>query len=134
MTSVSTETELDPNNTCEVNIQCNIEHIQCNIEQPKIDGDENLLTKSDEETSGESEYSIFDQSEAEYSSNNGSASVSSPSKAAFIVHWPSLTVVLNKCLTCCLPVSITNIALKVLNCLYNQYVQTSTRLFGDLNH
>ena len=48
MTSVSIETELDPNNTCEVNIQCNIEHIQCNIEQPKTDGDENLETKSDE--------------------------------------------------------------------------------------
>ena len=41
MKSVSTQTELDPTNTCEVSIQCNIEHIQCNIEQPKIDDDEN---------------------------------------------------------------------------------------------
>ena len=53
----------------------NIEHIQCNIEQSKIDGDENLDTKSDEETSEESEYSISGQSEAEYLSNNESRSV-----------------------------------------------------------
>ena len=32
MTSISTQTELDPSNACEASIQCNIEHIQCNIE------------------------------------------------------------------------------------------------------
>ena len=48
MTSVFTQTELDPANTCKVSIQCNIEHIHCNIEQPKIGGDENLVTENDE--------------------------------------------------------------------------------------
>ena len=62
--------------------------------------------------SEESEYSISDHIIAEYSSNNESTSVSSQSKAAFIVYWSSLTVLLNKCLTCCLPVSFTNITLK----------------------
>ena len=38
-------------------------------------------------TSEESEYSIFDQNEAEYSSNNESIGGSSQSKAAFIVYW-----------------------------------------------
>lgn len=87
MTSASTQMEFDPTNTCEVSIQCNIEHIQCNIEQRKTHGDENLETESDEKTSEESEYSISDQTEAEYSSNNESTSVSSPSKATFIVYW-----------------------------------------------
>ena len=87
MTSASTQMEFDPTNTCEVSIQCNIEHIQCNIEQRKTHGDENLETESDEKTSEESEYSISDQTEAEYSSSNESTSVSSPSKATFIVYW-----------------------------------------------
>ena len=112
MTSASTQTKLDLTNTCEVSIQCNIKHIQCNIEQPKIDGDENLETDSDEETSEESEYSRYDQSEAENSSHNESTSVSSPSKVAFIVYWSSLTVLLNKCLSGFLPASVTNITLK----------------------
>ena len=60
MTSVSTQTELNLTNTCEVSIQCNIVHIQCNIEQPKIDDNENLETESDKETSDESEYSVSD--------------------------------------------------------------------------
>ena len=47
--------------------------------------------------------------QAEYSSNHESTSVSCPSKAAFIVYWSSLAVLLNKCLTCCLPASVTNI-------------------------
>ena len=104
MRSNSTQAAFDPTNTCEVSIQCNIEHIQCNIEQSKIDGGEHFETKSDEETR--------EESEAEYSSNNKSTSVSSPTKAAFIVYMSSLTVHLNKCLTCCLPASVTNITLK----------------------
>ena len=112
MTSVSTQTEFDPPNTCKVSIQCSIEHKQCNYEQAKTDGDENLETESDEETSEESECNISDQSEAEYSRSNKSTSVSSPSKAAFILYWSSLTVLLNKCLTCCLPAPVTNITLK----------------------
>ena len=68
-----------------------------NIKQPKIDGDEILKTESDAETGAESEYSISNQKDAEYSSNNESTSVSSLSKAAFIVYWSSLTVLLNKC-------------------------------------
>ena len=87
MISVSTQMELDMTDTWEVSIQCNIEHIQCNIKQPKIDGNENLETESEKETSEESEYSISDQSEAEYSSNNESTSASTPSKVTFIVYW-----------------------------------------------
>ena len=90
----------------------NTKHNISNIEKHKIDGDENLETESDEETSEESEYSISDQSEAEYSNNNESTSASSPSKVSFIVYWSSLPVLLNKCLTCCLSGSVTNITLK----------------------
>ena len=97
MRSNSTQTAFDPTNTCEVSIQCN-------IEQSKIDGGEHFENKSDEETR--------EESEAEYSSNNKSTSVSSPTKAAFIVYMSSLTVLLNKYLTCCLPASVTNITLK----------------------
>ena len=94
-----------------------------------------METGSDEQTSEESEYSIFDQSEAEYSSNNESTSVSSPWKATFFVCWSSLTVLLSKCLTCCLHASVTNITLKGSQLIvYSWCVETSTRLFGDLNY
>ena len=79
MTSVSTQTVLDPNKTCEVIIQCNIERIQCNIEQPQTDGNENLEIESDDEATEEREYNASDQSKAEYSSCNESTSVSAHS-------------------------------------------------------
>ena len=110
--SVSTQTELDPTNTCEVSIQCNIKHIQCNIKQPKIHIFEQLETESDKETMEEMDYSISSWNKAEYSSNNKSTGVSSLLKVAFTVYWSSLMVLLNKCLTCCLLASVTNISLK----------------------
>ena len=112
MTSVSTQPKLDLTNTCKVSIQGNTEDIQCNIEQPKIDISENLEAESDKEISNECEYSISDQSKTGYSSNQESTSVSSPSRAAFVVYWSSLAVLLSNCLTCCLPTSVTNITLK----------------------
>ena len=86
MMSFSTQTVLDPNKTCEViiqcnieRIQCNIERIQCNIEQPQTDGNENLEIESDDEATEEREYNASDQSKAEYSSCNESTSVSAHS-------------------------------------------------------
>ena len=89
-----------------------MQYIQCNIEQPEIDSSEKLETESDKETSEETEYNISGRNEAEYSSNNESTSVSSLLKAAFIVYWSSLMVLLNKCFTCYFLASVTNITLK----------------------
>ena len=110
--SVSTQTELDPTNTCEVSIQCNTKHIECNIKQPKIHSSEQLETESDKETMEKMDYSISSWNKTEYSSNNKSAGVSPLLKAAFTVYWSSLMVLLNKCLTWYLLASVTNISLK----------------------
>ena len=91
--------------TVDFGVQCCIEILE---EQPSCTLDM-FETETESECCQESDYV-----DSDISDNEQDKQITSPSKAAFIVYWTSLIVLLKKCLhsTCVMPATITNLAFK----------------------
>ena len=108
LVTTSTQTEIQ---MVDVAIQCKIDDVFVDVEEEISDVES--MTETEEDSDYENSEEVESECEKSSSADNVNE-IQKPIKAAFIVYWTSLLILLKKCLhfSCSLPTVITKVAVK----------------------